>query len=133
MVADANWTRFSTQASESLRRAFLNLSALPLCNWRPLRLPGDDVAAAQPRVFYHLVSQELGQALGCADGCGLLLPIIFQLPRHGTVLRDQLKQLRIRHVSSLEEEAMGKTSCRRKEPPPDSLGLSSRGVLGFSG
>ena len=30
---------------------------LPLCDWRPLRLPGDDVAAAQPSILHHLISQ----------------------------------------------------------------------------
>lgn len=52
----------------------------PLSDRRALRFSGDDIAAAEARVLDHLISQELSQALGSADGRGLLLPIVFQLP-----------------------------------------------------
>ena len=43
----------------------------------------------------------LGETLGSADGRGLLLTIVLQLTTHAPVLRDQLKQLAVWHVSTL--------------------------------
>lgn len=68
-------------------------TGLPLSDWRPFWFLGNDEPAAQPCILHHLVSQEFCQALGSADGGGFLLPVVLQLARHGTVLRDQLKQL----------------------------------------
>ena len=74
----------------------------PFCDGWTLRFSGDDVATAQTSIFHHLVPQELSQSLSRADGSGLLLSVVLQLSGHRTILRNQLKQLRIGHVGSLE-------------------------------
>ena len=51
--------------------------------------------------IYKLNRPNLSQSLCSADGGALLLPVILQFTRHAPVLRDQCKQLRVRHVLGL--------------------------------
>lgn len=83
---------------------FYSGAVAPFCDGGTLRFSGDDVATAQTGIFHHLVPQELSQSLSRADGSGLLLSVVLQLSGHRTILRNQLKQLRIGHVGSLENQ-----------------------------
>lgn len=47
----------------------------------------------------------------CADGGGLLRPIVLQCPRHAPILRNELKQLEVEHVASLRVEHVQPVVC----------------------
>lgn len=84
------------EQSRPLRNSFLDAGNPYLSvTGDPSNVPGDDVAAAQPSILHHLISQELSQALGRADGYATSAPHNLPASRHGTVLRDQLEQFRI--------------------------------------
>lgn len=95
------------------RKASRPRSSSPLGNRRALGFARDDVATAQTRVLHHLVSEELRQTFGGADGSGLLLAVVFQLPGHGAIFRNQLEELGVRHVRCLDSETHRSVQVRK--------------------
>lgn len=83
----------------------------PLSHWGSIWLFGNDVSAAQTSIFHHLVPKELSKSLGSGDGGRFLVTIFLKFPAHRSVLCNQLKQLRVRHVSSLAVQDIQPVVC----------------------